>query len=196
VRRGERPRPDWFVYKEPFLSLAPEFPLDALPDANIIYIYRDGRDVANSLVESYDVLTNRELTHLQSAEMRLGRPYDERYVPWWVAEGRDKEFIESSQYVRSIWLWTYMVQRCQQYFSNLGTTAQVLQIQYESFMRKPEMIGEKILEHLGTASTHAFRCHLNRARTSSIGKHMRRPETELQAARRLAYPMLETLGYD
>jgi hypothetical protein len=97
------------VYKEPFLSLAPEFVFDALPDAKVIYIYRDGRDVANSLVESYDVLTDQELTHLRSTEMRLGRSYDERYVPWWVAEGRDDQFIESSPYVRASWMWAYMV---------------------------------------------------------------------------------------
>ena len=75
------------MYKEPLFSLAPEFVFDALPEAKIIYIFRDGRDIANSLVASYDVLTDQELTHLQSSEMQSGRSYDHRYVPWWVAEG-------------------------------------------------------------------------------------------------------------
>ena len=48
------------------------------------------------------MLTDQELTHLRSTEMRLGRSYDERYAPWWVAEGRDDEFIESSPYVRAL----------------------------------------------------------------------------------------------
>ena len=196
VRRGERPRPDWFVYKEPFLSLTPEFPLDALPDANIIYIYRDGRDVANSLVESYNVLTDQELTHLRSTEMRLGRPYDERYVPWWVAEGRDDEFIESSPYVRASWMWAYMVRRCHQYFQDLEASGQVLQVQYEAFMQDPHSVGKQILEHLDRSDTRAFHRHLDRARTSSIGKHEKRPDTELNAAVEVAGEALKILGYD
>jgi hypothetical protein len=195
VRKGKRPKPDWFVYKEPFLSLAPEFPLSALPDAKLIYIYRDGRDVANSLVESYDVLTDQALTHLHSPEMRLGRPYDERYVPWWVAEGRDDEFIESPPYVRAIWMWTYMVRRCNRYFSDLDAPDRVLKIQYEAFMRDPEPVGRQILDHLDRDSTRAFRRHLNRARTSSISKHTRRPSNEIDAAVEVAGGALSDLGY-
>jgi hypothetical protein len=195
VRSGARPRPDWFVYKEPFLSLAPDLVLDALPTAKIIYIYRDGRDVANSLVESYDVLTDQELTHLRSTEMRIGRPYDERYVPWWVAEGRDDEFIESPPYVRAIWMWAYMARRCHRYFSDVDAPDQILQVRYEDFMHHPHSVGEQILDYLGTEDTKAFRQHLNRARTSSIGKHERRPEHEIRAGTRVAGPVLDTLGY-
>jgi hypothetical protein len=110
------------VYKEPFISLVPEYVLQALPEAKIIYIYRDGRDVANSLVESYKVLTDEELKNLQSAGMRLGRPRDDCYVPWWVEQGRDEEFIQSPPYVRAIWLWAYMAQRCHEYFSGLDAS--------------------------------------------------------------------------
>lgn len=196
VRRGSRPRPERFVYKEPFLSVAPEVALDALPDAKVIYIYRDGRDVANSLVESYDVLTDEELTHLQGPEMRLGQPYDERYVPWWVANGREDEFIESRPYVRAIWMWAYMVRRCRRYFSSLESPDQVLQIRYEDFMRKPDTVGDKILDHLDGNDTWAFRRHLNRARTSSIGKYAQRPREELVAAQQVAGDALKTLEYD
>jgi len=195
VRKGKRPKPDWFVYKEPFVSLAPEFALDALPDANIIYIYRDGRDVANSLVESYNVLTDRELTHLSSAEMRLGRPYGQRFVPWWVAEGRDEEFIDSPPYVRAIWMWTYMVRRCHQYFSNLIASERVLQLKYENFMQDPYSVGKKILEHLDRSDTRAFRRHLDRARTTSIGKHKQRPDAEVDIAVEVAKEALKILGY-
>lgn len=195
VRRGSRPRPNWFVYKEPFVSLVPEFAFDALPGAKIIYIYRDGRDVANSLVESYDVLTDQELTHLNSAEMRLGRPYDERYVPWWVAEGRDDEFIESPPYVRAIWMWMYMVRRCQQCFQDRETSDQVLQVQYEAFMRNAHGIGDRILQHLDLRDTQAFRRYLDRARTSSIGKYEERPRGEIDAAVEVAGDALAKRGY-
>ncbi|WP_259119412.1 sulfotransferase [Salinibacter ruber] len=198
LRQGRRPRPDWFVYKEPFISLAPRYVLEAIPEAKIIYIYRDGRDVANSLVETYDVLTNAELKNLQSAEMRMGRPYDDRYVPWWVQEERDEEFIQSPPYVRAIWMWAYMAQRCREYFSGLDASvrsAQVLEIQYETFTQVPHETGERICEHLDTDRTRAFDRHLDAARTSSIGKHEQRPEAERQAAEDLAGSVLTTLGY-
>ena len=70
--------------------------VDALPDAPIVHIVRDGRDCANSLVESYDVLSDEKLTHLKGSEMRLGRPYDERFVPWWVEEGRGRVHQQSA----------------------------------------------------------------------------------------------------
>ena len=81
LRKGSRPRPKQFVYKEPFFALAPELVAAGLPDAKILYIYRDGRDVANSLVDSYDVLTDEKLTDLRSTEARLGRRHEDRYVP-------------------------------------------------------------------------------------------------------------------
>lgn len=198
LRQGRRPRPDWFVYRETFISLAPEYVLEALPAAKIIYIYRDGRDVANSLVESYNVLTDDQLKNLKSTEMRLGRPYDNRYVPWWVQEGRDEEFIQSSPYVRAIWMWAYMAKRCHEYFSSLDASvrsAQVLEIQYEGFMQAPHETGTRICSHLETDRTRAFERHLDAARTSSIGKHEHRPITERQAAEDVAGPVLKKLDY-
>lgn len=198
VRHGSRPLPNRFVYKEPFFALSPELIVEGLPDAKIIYIYRDGRDVANSLVESYDVLTDQELTHLRSAEMRLGRAYDEQYVPWWVEEGRDEEFIQSSPFVRAIWMWAYMAQRCHEYFPSIDASirsTQVLEIQYEKFMRSPHEMGDRILEHLGANHTRAFERHLDAARTSSIGKHEQRPWAERQVAEDLASSVLTALGY-
>jgi len=178
--------------------MAPEMSLDSLSDAKLIYIYRDGRDVANSLVETYDVLTDQELKHLERAEMRLGRPYDERYVPWWVKEGRDEEFVDSPPYVRAMWMWAYMARRCEQYFASLDASvrSQVLQIQYEEFMEDPHRIGKEILNHLSVNKTWAFRQHLNKARTSSIGKHEHRSETEQRAAEEVAGSVLRNLGYE
>lgn len=195
VRSGARAWPSRFVHKEPFFSLAPELVLDAIPEAKIIYIYRDGRDVANSLVQSYDVLTDQELTHLRSAEMRLGRVYDERYVPWWVEEGHDEEFIISPPYVRAIWMWAYMVRRCHRFFQELGEDSRVLRVEYEHFMRHPKAVGIQIREHLSADDPWAFRRHLNRARTTSIGKHKQRAQEEVDAAVEVAGDELAMLDY-
>ena len=195
--RGQRQMPRMLVYKEPALSFAPEFVLDALPDAKVIHIYRDGRDCANSLVKTYNVLTDEKLASLKGSEMRLGRPYDERYVPWWVEEGRDEEFIQSPPYVRAIWMWKYMLRRCHEAFSapEIKDGGQVLLLRYEDFMREPLTYGRAVLDHLGAEPTSAFRRRLQKAHTRSIGKHCSRPAHEIRAAEQVAGAELELYGY-
>jgi hypothetical protein len=195
--RGNRDTPRWMIYKEPFLSLAPDFVYRALPDGQIIHIYRDGRDVAHSLVQNYDVLTDEKLTQLQSSEMRLGRAYDHRYVPWWVEEGRDEEFMRSSPYVRAIWMWTYMVRRCRDFFSRpeVQESGRVMLLRYEDFVRNPESQGRAVLAHFGGAPNATVRRRLGNARASSIGKHEERGSREVEAAERVAKDELEHYGY-
>lgn len=196
--RGRRDLPERMVYKEPFLSLSPKFVLDALPEAQIIHIVRDGRDCANSLVRNYDVLTDDKLTHLRATEMRLGRPYDERYVPWWVEEGRDEAFINGSPYVRAIWMWKTMIRRCHEYFSALEppTSDQIMVLKYEDFMREPETYGRQVLDHFEGSPTRAFEKRVAEARTSSIGKHEQRDPAEIEAAERVAQNELGLHGYE
>ena len=54
------------VYKEPFLAFAPALAYQALPDARLLYIFRDGRDVADSLLRTYGVLSDEKLTGLEN----------------------------------------------------------------------------------------------------------------------------------
>jgi hypothetical protein len=185
------------IYKEPFLSFAPEFVYYALPEAKIIHIYRDGRDCANSLIRTYDVLSDDNLTHLMGAEMRLGRKVGEAYVPWWVEEGREEEFLGASPFGRAIWMWAYMVRRCDHFFSlpEVEASGRVLLLRYEDLVQSPVEYGEQILDHLGLPATKAFRRRLQTAHTGSIGKHERRGTPELDEAERFAGAELAHYGY-
>lgn len=196
--RGRRDPPERMIYKEPFLAFAPDFVLDALPDARIVYLVRDGRDCAHSLVENYDVLTDEKLTHLKSAEARMGRTYDHRYVPWWVGEGRDRAFIESPPYVRAIWMWKEMARRCHEYFSRppLQDTGQVMRLRYEAFVRSPLKHGAALLEHFGATPNTMARYRLRQAHVRSIGKHDRRSDREIRAAEEVAGEELSLHGYE
>lgn len=195
---GQREMPDRMIYKEPFLSLAPNFVLDALPNAKIVHIVRDGRDCANSLVQNYDVLTDEKLTDLKANEARLGRRYDHRYVPWWVEEGREQQFLHSTPYVRAIWMWKHMTRSCHESFSDadIQETDRVLRIRYEEFMREPSTYGRGILEHFGGEPNSIFHRRLNEAHTRSIGKHKHRTAEEIRRAEHVAEEELTLFGYD
>lgn len=193
-----REQPARMIYKEPALAFAPQFVLDAFPTGKILHIYRDGRDCANSLVKTYDVLTDEKLRSPLSMEARMGRPYDDRYIPWWVEEGRDEEFIQSTPYVRSIWMWSFMVRQCHNVLQPLedGNSENILQVRYEDLVSDPKTYGPAIVEFFGGQPTRALERLLANARTSSIGKYKRRPADEIRAAERIAQSELELYGYD
>lgn len=185
------------IYKEPFLSFAPEFTYRALPDCRILHLYRDGRDCADSLVRTYDVLTDEKLMALNTPEMPLGRKYDERYVPWWVEEGREAEFLGSTPYVRAIWMWKEMVRRCHNFFSQpeIVATGRVLLVKYEDLVSDSFKYGEIIAEHFGSQMNKRLQKKFNKAHNLSIGIHKRRNPQEIEDAENVAKAELELYGY-
>ena len=192
--RGQR-RVGRFIYKEPFLSFAPELVLESLPEAPVVYLLRDGRDVANSLVRSYDVLSDERLTRLTHPEMRLGRRIDHRFVPWWVEEGAEEEFLAGTPYVRAVWMWKAMVERCETVFASEAAQRRVFTLRYEDFMREPQALGEQVLKHLDAPLTPTLQKRLSEAHIASIGSYRKREASELAAAERVAGEALSRLGY-
>jgi hypothetical protein len=185
------------IYKEPFLSFAPEFTYRALPDCRILHLYRDGRDCADSLVRTYDVLTDEKLMALNTSEMPIGRKYDERYVPWWVEQGREEEFLGSTPYLRAIWMWKEMVGRCHHFFSKpeVVATGRVLLVKYEDLVSDSLKYGEFITLHFGAAMNAQLRKQLKQAHPLSIGIHKRRNPKEIEEAERIAKTELKLYGY-
>lgn len=185
------------IYKEPFLSFAPEFTYRALPDCRILHLYRDGRDCADSLVRTYDVLTDEKLMALNTSEMPIGRKYDARYVPWWVEEGREEEFLGSTPYVRAIWMWKEMVGRCHNFFSQpeVAETGRVLLVKYEDLVSDSLKFGELIANHFGTQMNRQLQKQIKKAHPQSIGIHKRRNPQEIEEAERIAQTELKLYGY-
>jgi hypothetical protein len=186
------------VYKEPFLAFAPEFAYEALPAARLIYIFRDGRDVADSLVRTYDILTDEKLADLETNEVTLGRRIGDRYVPWWITEGEEHSFLAATPYIRAIWMWREMIRRCQEFLDRPDVVAseRVLPVRYEDLMRDPLSQGEAIMGHLATRMTPRAHKLLQTAHARSIGIHERREEAQILDAERLAGTELEGLGYE
>lgn len=185
------------IYKEPFLAFAPEFAYEALPEARLLYIFRDGRDVADSLVRTYDVLTDRKLADLETNEVHMGRRVGDLYVPWWVSESESGSFLAASPYLRAVWMWREMVRRCRDFFdrANVVASGRILHVRYEDPIRDPLLQGQAIVQHLGQQLTPGMRKRLRSAHPRSVGIHGRREQAELADAERLAGAELEALGY-
>jgi hypothetical protein len=158
----------------------------------VIWIFRDGRDVADSLVRSYAVLSDEKLLGLESNEVMIGQRIGERCLPWWVAESEANEFFAASPYLRAIWMWREMTRRCTALLERPDVVAsgRVLRVRYEDLMRDPLGQGEAILRHLDRQLTPRMRKRLLAAHTRSIGAHSRREQSEI-----LAGAELQALGY-
>ena len=185
------------VYKEPFLSFAPEFTYNALPNCRIVHICRDGRDSADSQVRTYDVLTDESLKHLRHTEMILGRKYDHHYIPWWVEEGREAEFLGCTPYVRAIWMWKEMVRRCHDFFSRpeIAASGRIMLVKYEDLVSDPLKYGESVVEHFGCKMNNRLRTAFQQASTQSIGVYRRRDAKEIEIAEKIAKVELELYRY-
>ncbi len=185
------------IYKEPFLAFAPEFVYNALPDCRIVYLHRDGRDVADSLVRVYDVLTDEKLKGLGTTESPCGRRFGAFYAPWWVPEGQEEEFFSCCPYVRSVWMWKEIVRRCHEFFSapEVRTGGRVYWCSYEALMRDPLRVGGEVVEHLQSSMIPRVRRRLAQAHVASIGVYRRRPAEEVRRATEVAARELELYGY-
>ncbi len=185
------------VYKEPFLAFAPELPYDALPGCRIIHIFRDGRDVADSLERRYAPLGDYGLEHPAQNELLFTRPWDHRHVPWWVEEHRDEEFITCSPFVRSVWMWKEMVRRSHAFASrpDVAESGRVVELRYETLVNDPVAEGRRLLDHLGVARGRRVWKRFREAHARSVGIHTRRAADEVAAATKLASAELATLGY-
>jgi hypothetical protein len=182
------------VYKEPFLAFAPEFAARALPGTRVVHIHRDGRDCADSLERKYGVLTDEKLASLDTTEAPLGRKVDHRYVPWWVGEGEEDEFLAATPYLRGVWMWKEMFRRCADAYDG-APADRVLTVRYEELMRDPQAVGASVARFLGHEPNRGVRQRLGTGHTKSIGVHRRRDAAEVARATELAARELERFGY-
>ena len=185
------------VYKEPFLAFHPRFAFDALPGSKLIFMLRVGRDCAQSLVTTYDVLTDQKLESLTSAEAPVGRLHGRRYVPWWVEQGREAEFLASVPFVRAIWMWKEIVRRSYAFTHDtaVAATGRVLEVRYEQLGRDEVSVAESVAEHLGVSVDGRLRRLFKGAHERSIASYKKRDRAEIREAERVARKELELCGY-
>lgn len=181
------------VFKEPYISFAPEL-TEIDPAARAIYLVRDGRDCALSLVRTYDVLSNDSLRTLSTRESPLGRLHEGLYIPWWVPAGDEEAFLCASQFERAARMWAHIAQRNLDY-RNMDAPGHLLTVRYEDMMNSPVEVGRAVAAHLRVQLGHEAERRLRTAHSNSIGSHTSSGFPDLDRVTDLLRPQLAAHGY-
>lgn len=154
----------------------------AFPDAQVIHIVRDGRDVVSSLLEK------PWLRPAQSQADDAGIAYG-AYARFWVEPERRDEFEATSDARRAAWAWRRYVTAAR------GAQTPVLELRYETLSADPAAVAGRLALYL-SAPEEVLTTALSRAHGASIGRY-RRDLSEEQLADVLeeAGALLRELGY-
>ncbi|MFT7553453.1 MAG: hypothetical protein ACI9BV_003788 [Rhodothermales bacterium] len=193
---GRQPVWDTVVYKEPFLSFSPGMIEEALPGVRIVHMIRDGRDCADSLVRTYGVLSDEQLASRDGVEVAVSRVWQGRRIPDWLPAGDEKQFLEASPFVRSVFMWREMVQKCRSASDSATADGRpFLEVRYEDLMSDPGRTFDRMAQFMRVELNGRARKVLRSAHTQSIGNHARQSEEDRDRAWRVAGELLESYGY-
>jgi len=156
--------------------------LRAFPEARVLHLVRDGRDVVCSLLE------RGWLNATQIGADDAGLPYgpDARF---WVAPGGREEFRRASDTRRAAWAWRRYVTAGRA----LGEAA--YEVRYERLAAEPDAVAAELAAHLHAAEAPLAEA-LRRAHAGSVGRYATElaPE-QLADVEAEAGETLKTLGY-
>jgi len=128
----------------------------AYPDARVVHIVRDGRDVVCSLLDK------PWLRPEQAASDDAGVPYG-AHARFWVEPERRTEFESASDARRAAWVW-------RSYVTAARAADGALELRYEDVTADPEAVAVPLADHLGVA-VEPLAAALGRAHASSVGRY-------------------------
>jgi len=157
--------------------------LRAYPQAKVVHMVRDGRDVVCSLLEKGWLRRER------GGVDDVGYPYGEQ-ARFWVELERAQEFNAASEATRAGWAWRRYLT-----VARAAAPGATLEVRYEELAADPDAAATRIAGHIG-ADHAALAEGLRAVHSQSVGR-WRRDLTEEQVAdvEAEAGPLLRELGY-
>jgi hypothetical protein len=154
----------------------------AYPEARIVHIVRDGRDVACSLLDKPWLRPTQAKT--DDAGIAYGA-----YARFWVEPERRREFEEVSDARRAAWAWRRYVTAA------LSAQALLHEVRYEQLAADPVTLATGLAAHLDVAQDELATA-LSRAHSTSVGRYRDDlDETQLADVLAEAGELLRELGY-
>jgi len=154
----------------------------AFPQAKVVHIVRDGRDVSCSLLEK--AWLRPEQSRADDAGLAYGS-----HARFWVEPGRRAEFEAASDARRAAWVWRRYVSAAH------SATAPLHEIRYERLATSPGAVAAELATFLD-APVEPLAAALARVHAESVGRY-RTDLSEAQLADVLAEAgdLLHELGY-
>lgn len=154
----------------------------AFPQAAIVHIIRDGRDVVCSLLEKPWLRPARR--GADDAGVAYGS-----YARFWVEPERRAEFEAASDARRAAWAWRRYVSAVR------GAETPVTEVRYERLVAEPDAVAAELAAALD-APAEPLAAALRGAHAASVGRHRRDlREEELADVLDEAGGLLRELGY-
>jgi len=154
----------------------------AFPQARIVHIVRDGRDVVCSLLEK--PWLRREQVKTDDAGVAYGS-----YARFWVESDKREEFETASDARRAAWVWRRYVTAAR------SADVPLLEIRYEKMAADPTATAQEIGRYL-EAPPDALAAALGRAHGASVGRYQTDlSEEQLADVLDEAGDLLRELGY-
>jgi hypothetical protein len=125
------------VEQTPELSFAVRPAVRAYPQATVLHIVRDGRDVVCSL------LAKGWLADVREGSDDAGLPYG-GYVRSWVEPERRQEFLRASEATRAAWAWRRYLTAARE------APEHTLELRYEEVAADPGAVARTIAQRLET----------------------------------------------
>jgi hypothetical protein len=171
------------VEQTPETSFVLAAALRAYPQAKVVHMVRDGRDVVCSLLEKGWLGTER------GGADDVGNPYGEQ-ARFWVEPERAHEFNAASEATRAAWAWRRYLTA-----ARAAAPAATLEVRYEELAADPQATAARIAGHID-ADPAALAERLRAVHSQSVGR-WRRDLTEQQVAdvEAEAGALLRELGY-
>jgi hypothetical protein len=182
------------ILESNFFSLNPQILWQAFPKAKFVVLVRDGRDCADRWDNIYNPIDNRALQTLDTNETLFSKVSGKLIVPWWVANGEENLFLESSPYVRCIWLWKHMIRTCISFMEE-EPYAELIFIKYEDIVLNPLRVSDSLAKFLQLSSAGKLCKHLQRLSCAEVGLFRNRSLSDIRQAEKLAASELKYFQY-
>jgi hypothetical protein len=124
------------VEQTPETSFVVAAAVHAYPQASVVHMVRDGRDVASSL------LAKGWLAAERNEQDDVGDPYGE-HARFWVEPERIDDFKGSSEARRAAWVWRSYLTAARRAPQN------TLEVRYEELASDSRAVARRIAEHIG-----------------------------------------------
>jgi len=114
-----------------------KFILEALPDAKIVHVVRNGYDVALD-VEVKKWVSNEQLLSPTNAVLHTPFQFSGStwFLPWWVNDGEEHYFLSLSEYERSLYYWCSLMEKSLEAFRKCKC-GEIL-VRYEDLVAAPQ----------------------------------------------------------